>query len=193
MAAKQRGSSILDNYQHGKVADFLREKIAKNSELSFVSAYFTIYAYSALQKELENIKELRFLFGEPRFVTSLDPEKTDKKVFKIEDEGLELSNRLQQKELAARCAAWIKQRVEIRSLRQSNLLHGKLYHIHDGHREHALLGSSNFTMRGLGLASIPNIELNMIVDSDRDRSDLKSWFDEIWANEQLVENVKEEC
>jgi len=44
------------------------------------------------------------LFGEPRFVRSLDPQRVDKKSFKIEDEGLSLSNRLQQKRVARECA-----------------------------------------------------------------------------------------
>lgn len=70
------------------------------------------------------------------------------------------------------------------------LLHGKLYHINDGRREHALMGSSNFTRRGLGLSATPNIELNMVVDSDRDRTDLKAWFDELWQDTALVEDVK---
>ena len=183
---------IRDNHSHGKVADFIKDKIAAGSDLSVVSAYFTIYAYEALSTELDQVERLRFLFGEPRFIASLDPEKTDKKSFKIEDEGLELANRLQQKEIARRCAAWIRAKVEIRSIRQANLLHGKLYHIHDGHREHAILGSSNFTRRGLGLSAIPNIELNLIVDSDRDRAELKEWFDSIWADEQLVADVKDE-
>ncbi|MDO8787519.1 MAG: helicase-related protein [Sulfuritalea sp.] len=183
---------IRDNHLHGKVADFIKDKIAAGSDLSVVSAYFTIYAYEALSTELDKVERLRFLFGEPRFIASLDPEKTDKKSFKIEDEGLELANRLQQKEIARRCAAWIRDKVEIRSIRQANLLHGKLYHIHDGHREHAILGSSNFTRRGLGLSAIPNIELNLIVDSDRDRAELKEWFDSIWADEKLVADVKDE-
>lgn len=183
---------IRDNYGRGKVADFLAKKISDNSVLSVVSAYFTIYAYEALADRLDRVETLRFLFGEPRFISTLDPEKTDKKSFKIEDEGLELSNRLQQKEIARRCAKWIRDKVEIRSIRQSNLLHGKLYHIHDGHREHAILGSSNFTLRGLGLAATPNIELNLVVDSDRDRADLKAWFDEIWTDDKLVADVKDE-
>jgi superfamily II DNA or RNA helicase len=183
---------IRDNHSHGKVADFIKDKIAAGSDLSVVSAYFTIYAYEALSTELDKVERLRFLFGEPRFIASLDPEKTDKKSFKIEDEGLELANRLQQKEVARRCAAWLRDKVEIRSIRQANLLHGKLYHIHDGHREHAILGSSNFTRRGLGLSAIPNIELNLIVDSDRDRAELKEWFDDIWADEKLVADVKDE-
>ncbi|MCB1668021.1 MAG: DEAD/DEAH box helicase family protein [Pseudomonadales bacterium] len=185
-------SGIRDNYSRGKVSDFLVEKISEESELSIVSAYFTIYAYEAMATQLDKISNLRFLFGEPRFISSLDPEKTSKKSFKIEDENLELANRLMQKEVARRCAEWIKSKVEIRSIRQANLLHGKLYHLHDGHREHAILGSSNFTRRGLGLSTTPNIELNLIVDSDRDRAELKSWFDEIWQDEELVVDVKNE-
>ncbi len=181
---------IKDNHSRGKVADYLAAKLADGSRLSVVSAYFTIYAYEALSKELDGIESLRFMFGEPRFIQSLDPEKTDKKAFKIEDEGLELANRLQQKEVAKRCAEWITSKVEIRSIRESNLLHAKLYHIDDGKREHALMGSSNFTRRGLGLSNTPNIELNMVVDSDRDRTDLKVWFDELWADATLVEDVK---
>lgn len=109
-----------------------------------------------MSERLDRVGNVRFLLGEPRFIATLDPEKTDKKAFKIEDEGLELANRLQQKEIARRCAQWISNKVEIRSIRQANLLHGKLYHIHDGHREHATLGSSNFTRRGLGLARVLN-------------------------------------
>ncbi|NCP81145.1 MAG: DEAD/DEAH box helicase family protein, partial [Rhodoferax sp.] len=181
---------IKDNRQRGRVADFLQAKVSANSRLSIVSAYFTIYAYEALSQQLDSIDSLQFLFGEPRFIASLDPDKTDKKAFKMEDEGLTLSNRLQQKDMARRCAAWIASKVEIRSVRESNLLHGKLYHIDDGHREHALMGSSNFTQRGLGLSDMPNIELNMVIDSDRDRTELKTWFDELWHNTALVEDVK---
>ncbi len=193
MAANGGNSfGIRDNHTHGKVADFLVEKITTGSQLSVVSAYFTIYAYEALSAELDSIGHLNFLFGEPRFISSLDPDKTDKKSFKIEDEGLELANRLHQKDVARRCAAWIREKVDIRSVRQANLLHGKLYHIDDGRREHAILGSSNFTRRGLGLSATPNIELNLIVDGDRDRAELKEWFDHLWSDDSLVADVKAE-
>ena len=194
MTAKPSSSQhgIKDNHTRGTVADFLSARVADGSRLSVVSAYFTIYAYDALSKQLDGVESLQFLFGEPRFVQSLDPDRTDKKAFKIEDEGMQLTNCLQQKEVARRCAVWIASKVEIRSVRQANLLHGKLYHIDDGKREHALMGSSNFTRRGLGLSDTPNIELNMVVDSDRDRADLKVWFDELWADPTLVEDVKAE-
>ncbi|MEY2952308.1 MAG: hypothetical protein RLZZ401_395 [Pseudomonadota bacterium] len=115
---------IKDNHNRGRVAEFLSDEVTQGSHLSVVSAYFTIYAYEALRKELDSVESLQFLFGEPRFIQALDPEKTDKKAFKIEDEGLELSNRLQQKEVARRCADWIQNKVEIRSVKHPGFLHG---------------------------------------------------------------------
>jgi len=183
---------IRDNHSRGSVADFLRLRASEGSALSIVSAYFTIHAYQALKANLDGVERLRFLFGEPRFIGSLDPEKTERKRFAIEDDGLELANRLQQRQVAFDCARWLKEKVDIRSVLDANFVHGKMYHIDDGRREHAIVGSSNFTRRGLGISSTPNIELNLIVDSDRDRSDLKEWFDAIWDDQKLVSDVKDE-
>ena len=79
MPRQTPNSGIRDNYLRGKVADFLKGKITDGSKLSVVSAYFTIYAFDALKDHLRQIEGLDFLFGEPRFVKSLDPDKTDKK------------------------------------------------------------------------------------------------------------------
>ncbi len=189
-------SGIRDNRSpRGSVGDFLREKIQSGSQLAVVSAYFTIYAYDALRTELDGIDSLRFLFGEPRFVQSLDPDKTDKKTFQIEDSGLALKNRLEQRAVAKACAGWIKDNVEIRSVKQANLLHGKLYHLTAPNgAEDAIMGSSNFTVSGLGLNpnGHNNIELNLEVNDRRDLQDLRAWFDELWDDDSLVEDVKAE-
>jgi SNF2 family DNA or RNA helicase len=186
-------SGIRDNHSRGNVADFLNEKIRDGSSLSIVSAYFTIYAYDALKAALDRIEHLDFLFGEPSFVNRLDPDKTEKKAFLIDDGGLHLSNQLQQKRVAKECADWIERKVDIKTVRQTNLLHGKMYHIANGGVEDAILGSSNFTVRGLGLgATGNNIELNLIVDGNRDRQELKQWFSELWNDETLVKDVKDE-
>lgn len=186
-------SGIRDNHTRGTTGDFLREKIQNGSKLSIVSAYFTIYAYEALKDKLDNIENLQFLFGEPRFVKSLDPDKTDKKAYNLEDNSMALANRLSQRRAAKECMDWISSKVEIRSIKKSNLLHGKMYHIANGGVEDAIIGSSNFTVSGLGEAkNTSNIELNLIVDSNRDRRDLKDWFDAIWQNEELVEDVKDD-
>ncbi len=83
--------------------------------------------------------------------------------------------------------------MDIKTIKQSNLLHGKMYHVATAGVEDAILGSSNFTVRGLGLANAGNnIELNLIVDGNRDRQELKQWFDELWGNETLVKDVKQD-
>ena len=146
-------SGLRDNHSRGSVADFLKEKIHPDSKLSIVSAYFTIYAYEALRKQLDTIEQLDFLFGEPKFITRLDPDRVDSKSFEIRDDGLELANQLEQKRVARECARWIQEKVNIRSIRQANLLHGKMYHVANGGVEDAILGSSNFTVRGLGLGN----------------------------------------
>ena len=186
-------SGIRDNYRRGLVADFLKQKIQDGSKLSIVSAYFTIYAYDVLKEYLDRIGQLDFLFGEPSFVNRLDPSKTDRKSFIIDATGLELANKLQQKRVAKECADWIERKVAIKTIKQSNLLHGKMYHIATAGVEDAILGSSNFTVRGLGLGEAGNnIELNLIVDSSRDRQELKHWFTEVWDDENLVKDVKDD-
>lgn len=186
-------SGIRDNHTRGIVGDFLKSHIRDDSFLSIVSAFFTIYAYDQLRDWLDRIDHMKFLFGEPRFVRALDPERTEKKAFVIESDGLKMTNTLQQKRVAKECSNWIREKVSIKSVKQTNFLHGKMYHIANGEVAHALVGSSNFTSRGLGLSNgANNIELNLIVDSDRDRADLKAWFDDLWNDTRLVEDVKEE-
>ena len=184
-------SGIRDNRRRGTVADFLREKLGKGDSLAVVSAYFTIHAFAALKDYLEDLEQVDFLFGEPRFIKSLGVD-TRWQDFMIREESLGLTNALKQDKIAKACEQWIQEKVNIRSIRQANLLHGKLYHITKAGREDAILGSANFTVRGLGLAENQNnIELNLIVDGDRDRRDLKNWFYEIWNDTNLVEDVKE--
>ena len=130
MKENKNESSIRDNFSNGSVGDFLAENIISDSNLSFVTAYFTIFAYEKLKLQLDNVKSLKLLFGEPRFIKNISAS-TDVKNYKIEDDQLviPLENRLQQKILAKQCSNWIQEKVEIKSMVQPDFLHGKLYHI----------------------------------------------------------------
>lgn len=185
-------TGIRDNRGRGSAADFVRERVGSGSKLSIVSAYFTSSAYACLRDNLDSAASTRLLFGEPRFLSIVESESLVPPAFQLAENGLALVDQLRQRRTAQQCANWIRRSVEIRSVRTLGLLHGKMVHVHDGAREHALLGSSNFTVNGLGLGQRPNIELNLVVDSDRDRADLLSWFDELWSDEELTSDVKNE-
>ena len=118
-------SSIRDNRDRGSVGQFLKDNIKTDSDLSIVSAYFTIYAYNHLKEQLNNINELKFLFGEPTFIQSLDPTKTNKRDFKIEDDKIVIptESRLTQKSIARECADWIEKKVQIKSMVKPSFLH----------------------------------------------------------------------
>ena len=188
-------TSIRDNYKNGLVGQFLIDNIKTKSKLSIVSAYFTIYAYQKLKNQLDEIEHLNFLFGEPTFIKAIDPNKVNKRDYKIEDDKLviHIESQLKQKSVSKECAEWIRTKVDIKSMVKPNFLHGKMYHIkQESGLETAIIGSSNFTVNGLGLGGSPNIELNLVIDSDRDRKDLINWFTELWNDETgIVEDVKE--
>ena len=177
---------------YGTVANFLKDKIQDSASLSFVSAYFTINAFNALRDSLTGIDNLRFLFGEPDVISGMDPSKIESKAFRLTEEGLGLRSELSQNEIAKACADWIEKKVTIKSVRKTNFLHGKMYYIENGDREDAIIGSSNFTVRGLGLSkNASNIELNLEVDSKSDCADLKIWFDNLWESDQVVDVTDE--
>lgn len=157
-----------------------------------VSAFFTIYAYEALRTQLESLSGMRFLFGEPSFLQRLDPSKEQPPVARIEQDSLELERQLSQSRVARLCAEWIKDKVEVRSVKKPGFVHGKVYQIRQGDYQEAILGSSNFTVQGLGLGKRSNIELNIEVTDRRDRDDIREWFDELWHNPSLVEDVKQQ-
>ncbi len=186
------GGTVIDN-RHRRVGDFLRERIKTGSNVSIVSAYFTIYAYEALRHQLEEAGRVRFLYGDPYGVASMDPRGDAGRDFRLNDDsGIELRRVLAQKALARACGDWIKKKVDVRTVQSAGFLHGKLYHVADGGGGAALAGSSNFTRRGLGYGAKPNIELNLEVRAEADRALLLGWFEELWSDEAIARDVKAE-
>ena len=183
---------ILDN-RHHSVADFLRAHLSDADVYRLVSAYFTIYGYEALESELWDVKNVRFLFGNPASVGELDPGEKEPKSFDLTEDGLSPHHVLQQKHLARRCEEWVRRRrVSIRSIGKSNFLHGKMHLFENSTGGAAVVGSSNFTKRGLGCDEGANVEINLSTSDSAIRAELRAWFDELWTNKDLTRNVKKE-
>jgi len=184
-ATPDTSAHIRDNQRRGLVAQFLRQHVTPGSALSFVSAYFTVQAYQALRAQLDAVGGMRFLYGDPRSIAGVDPGTKGARSFHLSDSGLQLTDQLTLRASSRRCRDWIEQdKVQIRKTPDGRLIHGKLYHVEVGGASQALLGSSNFTLHGLGLAARSNVELNLVVDREEQRGELRQWFDELWGDSE---------
>ena len=114
---------IIDNI-NTTVKEDLQSTIHKNSKISIAAACFSIYAYQELQKQLEGIDELRFIFTSPTFVTEKTPKaqrefyipriSRERSLYGTEFE-IKLRNELTQKAIAKECADWIRRKVTFKS------------------------------------------------------------------------------
>ena len=170
----------------------LREMLAPGAKARFVSAYFSIYGYGELREELARIKSMRFLFGDPDSIADVDPGSKAEKAFVLTEDGIGIAKTIEQKFLARACEEWMRGGdVEVRAIRRRNFLHGKMYHAESDADERAIVGSSNFTRRGLGMGQGANLELNLSVAEERAK-ELREWFDALW-NGGGVEDAKEKA
>ena len=183
---------IIDN-QQATVAERLRRHLGDAHAFDFVSAYFSIYGYELLMNELDSIDEVRFLFGDPTSVEDLDPGAKDPKSFAVTEKGLTPNHTMLQRYLAKRCADWVRREsVAIRSVSQTNFLHGKMYLAGSGDElSSAVVGSSNFTKSGLGGSDRSNLEINLAVSDADTLAELQDWFDRLWKDTQRTEDVKQ--
>ena len=123
---------FIDNINK-KLGEDLKKEIKSGSRLSIATAYFSIYAFEELKKELENVKELRFVFTSPSFIT--EKTKKENKEFYIPrlnreksltgtDFEIKLRNELSQKAIARECADWIRSKVSFKSNKTDEVMSG---------------------------------------------------------------------
>jgi len=178
---------LLDNKKSGKVGDIVKKSIEYGSKLSVISSYFTIYAFKELQSELLKIEELRLLFSSPVYHDELESAKN----LSGEKAEIMFKNSFSQTKIARECAAWVKEKVQVKEMKQSGMLPFNLYHIKNETEDIALQGSSNFSSVGLGYTHTPSMHMNTLLKDSASTDELLSTFDEIWDNKELVKDVKE--
>lgn len=190
---------LLDN-KKARVSDALTELTAPGAKLSVVSAYFTIYAFEKLKETLTGVDSLRFLFVEPTF-TKENEETREFFLAKRERENqlsgtqyeIKLRNQLTQSKIARECADWIKNKVEFRSFKKADSSQARAVHaVNPDGSEFLIQGTLDFTSTGLGFAQSRKIEMNMLSDDKDATKEMLSWFDEIWEDDAMVEDVKDE-
>ena len=187
---------IINNKMTGRVYDELKSNITRGSKLSVISAYFTIYGYASLKKELNSIDNMRFLFTEPTFVQNSNEVSRE---FCIDHEKaitgnqfeIKLRNEMKQSQIAKECADWIKNKVEVRSLKKSNPAQPRMIYIDNGGEKNAVIhGTVDFTTDGFGITPSDRIDYNTYIEGPF-TVDFLRLFDQIWNDSAAVEDVKE--
>ena len=192
---------LLDN-QQASIANHLRDHLKTADIFRLVTAYFSIYGYEALAEQLDKAGlQVRFLFGAPESAGSIGAGEKPARFYCLGQDGNLLlapgGHILGQRDIARRCAAWVrKNSVQIRSLTETNFLHGKMYHLQGGKgggiRQSVTVGSSNFTRRGLGASANPNLEINLASGDPATCRETEQWFDRLWNDGNRVEDVKQQ-
>lgn len=190
---------LIDNV-NTRLIDDLKQTIAKGSRLHIAGASFSIYAYEALKKELNQIDELQFIFSSPTFIE--ENLKKDARQFYIPhiyneadlcggDFELRLKNQLNQRAIAKECAEWVKKKVTFKSNKNRTPLNGLIYVEGKDKNEFAYSGLSSFTTSDLGLTQRKGFPtLIQQTDYPSSRAYLE-WFRQIWENEEDLTDVSD--
>ena len=189
---------ILDNKTQGKVIDKLKEDLKSGTKVSIISAYFTIFAYQELRKELNKIDSLRLLFSMPTFVENKKDINREFKLSGSYESGLagdryemKLKNELKQSEIAKECAEWIRKKVEVRAYDEEHALPQKMYIMEQNDGEDSyIFGSSDFTSSGLGVVSSNKSEMNTYMKDTISTQAMLDLFNKAWTDNEKVKDVK---
>ena len=194
-------TKFLDNKSNGNVVDELKQSIEKSSKLSIISAYFTIYAYQELKRELSKIESLRFLFTEQNFKKPdeellrqyyISKKINSNTLFGTEFE-IKLKNELNQTTIAKECAQWLKEKAEIKSLKFPNPAQPRLIYVENPTNPNmAISGTVDFTTDGLGATPSNRIDNNICMIGNEETITFLQMFNSYWNNQDFVVDVKEQ-
>ena len=189
---------LIDNV-NSRLVDDLKQTIRKGSRLHIAGASFSIYAYEALKKELNQIEELQFIFSSPTFIE--ENLKKDSWQFYIPhiynevdlcggDFELRLKNQLNQRAIAKECAQWVKNKVTFKSNKNQNTpLNGLIYVHGKDNQEYAYSNISSFTTSDLGLTLRKGFPTLIQQTEYPNSSAFLDWFNQVWENEDDLTDV----
>lgn len=180
--------------------DDLSVEIKKNTRLSIASAYFSIYAFKELKKQLEDIEELRFIFTSPTFVTEkASKEKREfyiprlnreKSIYGTEFE-IKLKNELNQKAIAKECADWIRRKAHFKSNKTGQGIPGFI-NVENDSANCTYYPINGFTTVDLGCEK-GNDCFCVINKFDYPMSDTYlNNFNEIWKDKEKLQDITDE-
>ena len=189
---------IIDNV-NDLLGNDLKAEITPGSKVRIAASTFSIFAFEALRKELEQVSELEFIFTSPSFVTEkvTDRLRKERREFFIpggraesslygSEFEIRLRNKLTQRAIAKECADWVRRKVTFRSNATSNPMQ-PLAAVDDASVYFPIQG---FTTTDLGYERGPAVS-NMVTkfEGAPETGQFLGIFDQIWNNPDQVDDV----
>lgn len=189
---------IIDNVSD-LLGDDLKAEINPGSKVRIAASTFSIFAFEALRKELEQVSELEFIFTSPSFVTAgvTDKLRKERRKFFIPGEHAEsslagsefeirLRNKLTQRAIARECADWVRRKVTFRSNASGNPM--QQFAVIDDQTAYTQL--QGFTTADLGYerGNAVSSFVNRVDESPMTEQYMQL-FDQIWNNPEQVSDV----
>ena len=186
---------IYDNISE-IVKDDMESTITKGSKVSVAAAFFSMYAYKELKKQLNSIDEFQFIFTSPTFTT----EKTAKSqrefyiprmnrensLYGTEFE-IKLRNEMTQKAIAKECAQWIKEKATFKSNISGENMAG--FMTVDGDEPVAYMPMNGFTTVDIG-CDRGNNSYNMTNRMESPHAEqYMQLFNSIWNDKNKMQDV----
>ena len=186
----------LINNVNKTLREDLAAQIKSGSRLSIAASCFSIYAFQELKEALKDIKELRFIFTSPTFITDKTPKEQrefyiprlnrERTLYGSEFE-VKLRNELTQKAIARECAEWIRQKACFKSNRNNDDMNGFI-HL----EEASYYPIKGFTTVDLGCEKGNNAYTMIQKNSAPESKAFLELFNQIWNDSSRLQVVTEE-
>ncbi|OIO53660.1 MAG: helicase [Alphaproteobacteria bacterium CG_4_10_14_0_2_um_filter_63_37] len=192
---------IIDNI-NTLLGDDLKASIKPKSRLKIAASCFSIYAYEALKKELEQVESLEFVFTTPTFVPEevTDKVRRERREFFIPKLGhernvygsefeIQLRNKLTQRAIARECADWIRRKAIFKSNKTKAAMQ-QIACIQGPDEETVYSTLHGFTAVDLGYQQGDAVS-NLVhrLDEPQFTTTYLQLFDQIWRDPNKVQDV----
>ena len=195
---------VLDNNKLGAVGEYIKENTQEGAIITISSPIFTIYAFEELRKVLEKSNKFRFLFNEPTFIKNIISNSKEVKEFELQMHQREknisefnleigLKNNLDQNQIASKCYSFIEEKGEIKSVVKSGSVSLSNILVENKNNSYLIQGNNiSFSKDGLGYTKEIRFDFNTVNDDSEMIKQYLSFINQIFDNEELVVDVKEE-
>lgn len=195
---------VLDSTKIGAVADYIKQNSDDKSDISISSPIFTIFAFKELYDVLVKSKKLKFLFNEPTFVKKMISNDKEVKEFQLQMDQrernvsefaleIDLKNNLDQNQIASKCYSFIKEKATVKSVRGSRQVTSSGFLFKNDKKDDFLIQGNTigFSRDGLGYTNQRRFDFNQVSDEQEIINQYTKYFDSIFNDETIVEDVKE--